>query len=374
METRFGHDFSRVRIHTDARAADSAKALEARAYTVGNNVVFGGGQYTSNNNSGLGLMAHELAHVIQQSKQQPPEISTIVSDKAPHQIQGSFFGDLWEGVKSVGRAIGGAISSAAEWIGERFRDLSMWVVNLFRDLPARLLRLGEAILDGLAGIVTFIPEAISVLARGGIRAFAGWLWEKVKAGGSWILRLVSRVFDLVGGPELVEFVTHLLTHATPLTSAEKAAAKSVLGPNAIRWDDVRVAEGGLLTIIFAINKGRAFATFHTINLPGSGEHSRANIEIVVHELTHVYQYEKVGSLYLGQAIHAQATVGYLYDGAAGLNKAREEGKHFRDYNREQQAQIAQDYYKEVIAKNLPADDAIRQAYEPFIAELRAGQL
>ena len=380
MESRFGHDFSRVRIHTDARAAESAGMLEARAYTAGNSVVFGGGQYAPGKNSGLGLLAHELTHVVQQAKQQSPEASTMTSDKASHQIQGSFFGDLWEGVKSVGRAvggaitgvgraIGGAITGAVKWIGERFRDLSQWVVNLIRDLPARLLRLGEAILDGLEGIVTFIPEAISALASGGISGFAGWLWEKVKAGGVWLLRLASRIFDVVGGPELTELLIHLMTHATPLTSPEKKAAQFVLGPNAIRWDDVRVAECGLWSIVFALNNNRAFATFHTINLPSSGPGSRADMSVVVHELTHVYQYETVGSLYLGQAIHAQTTtVGYLYGGPAGLTSDRAAGKHYRDYNREQQAQIAQDFY------TLSMSGGDTSAYTPYIAELRAGQL
>jgi len=368
MEPRFGHDFSRVRVHTDARAAESALALNALAYTAGNNVVLGGGQYNLNHTAGQRLLAHELAHVIQQDERQSSPIPALVSEKVPYRIQGSFFGSLWEGIKSVGRAIGGAISNAAEWVGERLRDVGMWAINLLRDLPARLARLGQAVLDGLSGIVSFIPEAIRVLATGGISAFAGWLWERAKAGGFWVLRLVSRVFDAVGGPELVELITHLVTRATQLTSRERGAAQFVLGPNAIRWDNVRVAEGGLLSIIFALNQGRAFATFHTINLPSSGAGSRSDLSVVVHELTHVYQYEKVGSLYLGQAIHAQATIGYEYGGAEGLNSDRAAGKHYRDYNREQQAQIAQDYYNHHIS----GEDTT--AYEPFIAELRAGQL
>ncbi|MBD0371724.1 MAG: DUF4157 domain-containing protein, partial [Pyrinomonadaceae bacterium] len=65
MESRFDHDFSQVRVHTDAKAAESARAVNARAYTVGTNVVFGAGQY---NRGGRRLLAHELAHVVQQSE------------------------------------------------------------------------------------------------------------------------------------------------------------------------------------------------------------------------------------------------------------------------------------------------------------------
>jgi hypothetical protein len=66
MEPRFGHDFSRVRVHTDARAAQSANALNARAYTVGTHIVFDHGQYIPATERGRFLLAHELAHVAQQ--------------------------------------------------------------------------------------------------------------------------------------------------------------------------------------------------------------------------------------------------------------------------------------------------------------------
>jgi hypothetical protein len=66
MESHFGHDFSRVRIHADQRAAQSAHAVGARAFTVGNEIVFAPGQYTPHTLAGQKLLAHELAHVIQQ--------------------------------------------------------------------------------------------------------------------------------------------------------------------------------------------------------------------------------------------------------------------------------------------------------------------
>lgn len=66
MESRFGHDFSRVRIHTDERAARSAREVNALAYSVGRDVVFADGQYAPHSNSGQRLLAHELTHVVQQ--------------------------------------------------------------------------------------------------------------------------------------------------------------------------------------------------------------------------------------------------------------------------------------------------------------------
>lgn len=67
MEPRFGHDFSSVRVHNDTRAARSARAVSALAYTVGNDIVFGKGQYAPRTAIGQKLISHELTHVIQQS-------------------------------------------------------------------------------------------------------------------------------------------------------------------------------------------------------------------------------------------------------------------------------------------------------------------
>lgn len=66
MEPRFGHDFRQVRVHADARAAESAEALKARAYTVGPHVVFGAASYAPGTTVGRRLIAHELSHVVQQ--------------------------------------------------------------------------------------------------------------------------------------------------------------------------------------------------------------------------------------------------------------------------------------------------------------------
>jgi hypothetical protein len=67
MESRFGHDFSRVRVHADDRAAHAAAALDARAWTLGDHLVFGRGQYAPGRRDGDWLLAHELAHVVQQT-------------------------------------------------------------------------------------------------------------------------------------------------------------------------------------------------------------------------------------------------------------------------------------------------------------------
>ena len=68
MGQRFGHDFSRVRVHSDDAAAQSAQDVNAKAYTAGEHVVFGAGQYMPATREGRHLVSHELAHVVQQGK------------------------------------------------------------------------------------------------------------------------------------------------------------------------------------------------------------------------------------------------------------------------------------------------------------------
>jgi hypothetical protein len=114
MESRFRHDFSGVRLHTDERAAKSARAVGAQAYAVGRNIVFGRGSYAPNTRSGRELLAHELTHVVQQAsasgslqgaglevdpspsaEREAQEFATrVMSDAAPDQVPSAIPGGL----------------------------------------------------------------------------------------------------------------------------------------------------------------------------------------------------------------------------------------------------------------------------------------
>lgn len=101
MEGRFGHDFSNVRIHTDERAARSARSVDALAYTAGSNIAFAQGHYAPRTPMGRQLLAHELAHVVQQSG---------AGEKSAPMLQ---------------RA------TTAESVGRAFRDFFFFVPSLF---------------------------------------------------------------------------------------------------------------------------------------------------------------------------------------------------------------------------------------------------
>lgn len=90
MEPRFAHDFGNVRVHTDSEAAASARSIHAQAYTVGSNVVFGQGEFRPRTDEGQSLIAHELAHVVQNDAASTiePRMSQDgePSEQAAHQV------------------------------------------------------------------------------------------------------------------------------------------------------------------------------------------------------------------------------------------------------------------------------------------------
>lgn len=96
FEPRFGVDFSNVRLHTGAHAAASARAFGAYAYTLGQDIVFGAGQYAPGSDRGRRLLAHELTHVVQQRAHAPRRTHTGVGVRtslAPETVAGDWIID-----------------------------------------------------------------------------------------------------------------------------------------------------------------------------------------------------------------------------------------------------------------------------------------
>ncbi|WNL45683.1 DUF4157 domain-containing protein [Dyella sp. BiH032] len=109
MEQRFGHDFSRVRVHTGAQAERSAQAVNAEAYTVGSDIVFNNGTYAPSGEEGRRLLAHELAHVVQQDGAgREPGGRIAMSDSAAGESQADQAADA---------ALGGAPAAAGPATG-----------------------------------------------------------------------------------------------------------------------------------------------------------------------------------------------------------------------------------------------------------------
>jgi Domain of unknown function (DUF4157) len=87
MEPRFGHDFSHVRVHTDSLAGDAARAIDSHAYTVGHDIAFAPGKYQPESHSGRHLLAHELAHTVQQGGLQCRAIDLVVDSASNSRLE-----------------------------------------------------------------------------------------------------------------------------------------------------------------------------------------------------------------------------------------------------------------------------------------------
>ena len=116
FQPRFGRDLGAVRVHTDPRAAESARSIHARAYTYGSHIAFGTGQYSPHSTDGRRLLAHELTHVVQQSAapaHRPASVSEPggASEREAHGVA--------QRVARGGSAIGAVAQTAAPGVVQR---------------------------------------------------------------------------------------------------------------------------------------------------------------------------------------------------------------------------------------------------------------
>lgn len=122
MEQRFGHDFSKVRVHADVAAKQSAQAISARAYTVGRDIVSGVGRLTTDTVQGRNLLAHELTHVIQQGETEhatdnltltePGDVAEQEADRAANEIANGNFQPRIIAPNTVARQMDAGVADA----------------------------------------------------------------------------------------------------------------------------------------------------------------------------------------------------------------------------------------------------------------------
>ena len=129
----------------------------------------------------------------------------------------------------------------------------------------------------------------------------------------------------------------LLVPAVRNTSTVSRSAGGKVFGSTVPFHLVRIDEAALLG---PASTKREYTSFHTINGWGG-----IALDTLIHELTHVWQYETAGAIYMPQALHAQATGGYDYGDLRGLHAARAAGLDILSFNREQQAQIVQDFFR-----------------------------
>ena len=163
--------------------------------------------------------------------------------------------------------------------------------------------------------------------------------------GEWVTDTLFYLMDLMYIPEMYMSANRLFKSGIrPLNDNERQLAMRIFG-DSIDLNRVRVDESARIgTRRLAL----AYVSFDLINY-----RRRIGKAILVHELVHIWQYQKYGSLYLARAIKAQRSrEGYDYGGVANLYHAMNQGKKLMDFNFEQQADIIEDYYR--LQKNASA--------------------
>jgi hypothetical protein len=308
MELSFGHDFSKVRVHSDESAGDSAVALDADAYTVGDHIAFAPGRLKPDSAPGRALIAHELTHVVQQSGTRGDAV-TVGESHATHEHE----------AQSSARAV-------AE--GRPVPHPS----------PDRSGVVRRSIFGGiLGGIVGAVGGALLGSLLGPVGAIVG---------------------GVVGGLAGVALGDVATSPARPLSSTEKTEAEIVFGTS-LDLDEVTVAEAPIMASFGYARTlpGAIYFPPGTFSLPRD-----EYMPWLIHELTHAWQYQH--GITVWETIFHAIRAKYDYGGEAGLVTARREGKRFRDFNTEQQARICEEYYKR------QRDGLDTSAWDPYIAEVK----
>lgn len=141
MEPRFGHDLSRVRIHADAKAASSARTIGAAAYALGDEVVFGEGQYSPRTLAGQSLLAHEIAHTLQQTGDSAAGVQRVSDPRDPAERDADRAADDVRGGRRAGVE---ETASAGTLHRQPLPDVTL------RPPPLTARLLGSELLDGFA--------------------------------------------------------------------------------------------------------------------------------------------------------------------------------------------------------------------------------
>ena len=315
MEQRFQQDFSRVRVHTDAESAEAAGSVNAEAFTSGSSIVFASGQHKPDTSAGRWLLAHELAHVVQQSR--GPAVLQALTLSPPTNASEREADTAANSVAAGGQAPSISADPATNGTLQR---------SLFGDIA------GGAV-GAAAG------AGLGFLIGGPIGALVG---------------------GLIGGAAGLAAGDALSAEKRELTGPERTEAKIVFGEN-LDMGAVRVAEAPIMGI-----GQNARTPFDTIYFP-PGTSKLAFIDFMpwlIHELTYAWQYQHgVGVIKkLFWALHGASA--YDYGGEPGLVAAAAQGKRFKDFQTEQQGDICRDYYLRVKEKKDVS------AWMPFIAEVQ----
>ena len=233
------------------------------------------------------------------------------------------------------------------------------IVRLFdyiRYLPVRIFRVFQHLGRGVRGIYKGLTSMDS---------FRKLFTESAL----WVAELGILLVECFGVFEIYETLMDFVKFNTrPLKAWEIELAQSVFGQS-INYRRVRIDE---FAVAGPRQKKLCYVSFYIVNSWGSMRNS-----LLIHELIHVWQYERIGAVYIPRALRAQfSEEGYNYGGVKQLRYALEQGRSFWDFNLEQQGDIVADYYR-IREGYAPCWGSGKQQdlpiYEEFIRQIRGGK-
>jgi len=303
MEPRFHRDFSQVRVHVDSRAADSARSVSAMAYTVGQNIVFGGGSPGMLTSEGRSLMAHELAHTVQQG------------------FHGAVVGKLsLESSNSASEMEAANVADAVE------KNEPTPKVSKMTGGPV----VQRSILGGAAG--------------GGVGAAGGAALGFLLGGP--IAAVLGGIAGLVGGALVGDRLTG---RRRSLSASDIAYAKQIFR-DTIDYTKITITRDSLLSL------GAPKTIGNTIHLKSDWggdqfkgdtmELTELGLQTLIHEMGHVWQYQNGGLAYIPESLWAQFKGAFAGKGrgdAYNWQSVHAAGLPWEKWNPEQQAEAIEAY-------------------------------
>lgn len=332
MRQKFGHNFDSVQVHTNAQAAASAELLNAQAYTVGNHIVFGANQYAPETRDGKRLLAHELTHVMQQPKTTHTEL-TVGEPDSLHERE-------------------------ADVQSQRILQPSQSVA------PMAVSKVSQPVVQRsiLGGVLGGVLGAIGGVALGAL------------AGGP-LGAVLGGIAGLIGGAAIGDSASTRSRHLTP---DEKTMAREVFR-DSLDYEAITITRDSL----FAAGAPRTIG--NTIHLKSSWGHFERDTvdltdhgkETLIHEMTHVWQYQNGGLAYIPLSLISQlraAVSGGSRDAAYNWREAHAANLPWEQWNPEQQAAAVEDYNR--LLRLTQAERATAEDYNtlalllPYIERLR----
>lgn len=400
-EASLGVSLADVRLTRRGALAQLAAGRGADAATSGTAIAFPRGLPDLQGPAGRFALGHELAHVAQQrSLRGPPrglrkpgrtgggderradESARRISDDGPSfaahssqlapavhagaPVQFGAFEVIGGAARAVDEFLAPVVDPVMQSVHEELAeslmgqfDIPAHLYTFFTSMPVRLLRLFSDAVSADIGAAAWVVElAGRFLNWQGFDPVWDHLLQGALDGATWAGEYFIHALETVGTGEFLQFLWARSNRLAPLNSEQIGAAQEVHPPGLVPYSLVRVDHNSIVARLASLFSGggtsiwqqivgsagathRAVTTMHVIHVGHTMENALA-----VHELAHVAQYELVGAMYMAQALYAQEFgQGYDYNKLHGsLSASVTAGATYADFNREQQAQICEDYY------------------------------